>query len=161
MKEGSFWPFAIFGLLGLNVIICGITVYAATRNPEARAVEPDYYQKALNWDLNRTAWHTPEQMGLATTASIVQHEGRGRVIIQIRGTLDAQRLESTMFHAGRAAERYEVTLLRTARDPDGWNTYEAWLPAKHKGMWEVRIAEPVSNLRFDRRIEYGVLPLEG
>lgn len=45
------WPAFIVGLLALNVIVVGITVFAAVTNPAQ--VEPDYYERALNWDENR------------------------------------------------------------------------------------------------------------
>ncbi|NUQ53371.1 MAG: FixH family protein [Phycisphaerales bacterium] len=42
------WPWAIFALLGANMVIVAITVYASqvSRSP----VESDYYRKALHWD---------------------------------------------------------------------------------------------------------------
>lgn len=42
------WPWAIFVLLGANMVIVAITVYASQRSRSP--VESDYYQKALHWD---------------------------------------------------------------------------------------------------------------
>lgn len=42
------WPWAIFALLGANMVIVAITVYASQRSRSP--VESDYYQKALHWD---------------------------------------------------------------------------------------------------------------
>jgi len=41
----------VVGLLVLNIGVCIITITAATLNP-AR-IEPDYYDKAVNWDTHR------------------------------------------------------------------------------------------------------------
>lgn len=42
------WPWAIFVLLGANMVVVAITVYASQRSRSP--VESDYYQKALHWD---------------------------------------------------------------------------------------------------------------
>ncbi|MEM7754957.1 MAG: FixH family protein [Planctomycetota bacterium] len=49
--SGIQWPIFIISLLGMNVIVVAITIVSAVRNPAH--VEPDYYNKALNWDESR------------------------------------------------------------------------------------------------------------
>jgi hypothetical protein len=51
--SGAKWPVIIIGLLLLNVTVCAVTVTLSLRNPAA--VEPDYYNKAMNWDEHRAA----------------------------------------------------------------------------------------------------------
>ena len=49
--SGAKWPVIIVGLLLLNVAVCAVTVTLSLRNPAD--VEPDYYDKAMNWDAHR------------------------------------------------------------------------------------------------------------
>lgn len=51
--RGLQWPIFIVALLGLNVLVCTITIVSAVRNPAE--IEPDYYDRALNWDETRAA----------------------------------------------------------------------------------------------------------
>ncbi|MEL6330049.1 MAG: hypothetical protein AAFR38_10320 [Planctomycetota bacterium] len=50
-QSGRRWIFMIVGLLLLNVSVCAITVVSALRHPAQ--VEPDYYERAINWDRDR------------------------------------------------------------------------------------------------------------
>lgn len=47
-SRGLQWPAMIIGLLGLNVGICAVTIISAARHPAH--IEPDYYERAVNWD---------------------------------------------------------------------------------------------------------------
>lgn len=50
-RRGLQWPALIIGMLVLNMGVCAVTIVAAVRtNPP---VEPDYYQRALEWDQHR------------------------------------------------------------------------------------------------------------
>ncbi len=51
LPGGRRWPFIIVGLLLLNVTVCAVTVTLSLRHPAS--VEPDYYDKAMNWDAHR------------------------------------------------------------------------------------------------------------
>ena len=61
------WPFIIVGLLGLNMAICAITITAAVTRPAI--IEPDYYEKALNWDESRAAKQSEQGDTLASERS--------------------------------------------------------------------------------------------
>ena len=56
--SGRKWPFIIIGLLLLNVTVCAVTVTLSLRNPAA--VEPDYYQRGLDWDAARVTDDTDD-----------------------------------------------------------------------------------------------------
>jgi predicted cobalt transporter CbtA len=65
--SGIQWPVMIVGLLGLNIVVCAITITAATTNPAI--IEPDYYEKAVNWDEHRgIATPTPGDTKTTTEA---------------------------------------------------------------------------------------------
>ena len=44
-----FWPGGVFLLLAMNMVIVGITVYAALSDKSV-SIEKRYYEKALAWD---------------------------------------------------------------------------------------------------------------
>ena len=49
--KGLQWPVLIVCMLGANIGVCAITVYFAVTRPVQ--VEPNYYERAINWDASR------------------------------------------------------------------------------------------------------------
>ena len=132
IESGRIWIVAVIGLLALNVTVCAVTVVAATKDPVASAVEPDYYQRAVEWDQTRAAWPPPDRVGWSLRA---EQTADGRVVFDL-GLTDhtgaAGRLEAR--HAGDTLETVSAPL---AVRPDGrlvWNAADV-----SPGMWTVTL----------------------
>lgn len=80
-NNGRFWPGMIFGMIGLNFCIVGITVYAARFHSSSFAVESDYDTKALHWD--NTAKQIRKNTELGWTIEITQAQGN-RLDVSLR-----------------------------------------------------------------------------
>ncbi len=147
-RAGSRWPWIIAAMLGANMLVCGVTVFAALSNPAATAVEADYFQRSLDWDADREAWRTPAQAGWVTASSAFMRDGKSVVRVEIAGRDDEQGLRATVFHKAQADERAEIVLVRTSP-----GVFESWLPANRAGLWEIRLRDETARVRFDAVVE--------
>ncbi len=147
-RKGSVWPVVIVCMLLTNVCICAITVYAALSNPAAVAVEPDYFQRALDWDEEQSEWTPLEQAGWVVEGSAVLRDDRAIAILTITGRDAETGLRGQAFHKASADERFDLMLVRTGED-----RYEAWLPSARAGLWEVRAVDEDAKVRFSIVVE--------
>lgn len=129
---GRAWPFLIVGLLGLNVLVCAITVVSALSSPYT--IEPGYYEKAVAWDADRAAFPDPVTLGWRVSASARP----GFVEVEIRdgegSPVGARRVSGEWFHRASAGER--ATLSFT---PMGEGRFVAPASSARAGQWELRL----------------------
>ena len=131
------WPLIIVSALTLHVVVSLAVAFVAVSDP-SRAVEADYYQKALHWDEKKAQDATNLTLGW-TLPFETETESPGSVLLRARllddrgEPLAGAHLGVTTFHNARAAEILRDTL----RDQgDGW--YAATLPMRRGGRWELR-----------------------
>ncbi|MCC6428945.1 MAG: FixH family protein [Phycisphaerales bacterium] len=136
------WPMPVFLLIGLNVAIVAITIYAAASDP-ATATEPDYYAKALRFDQvirqretnSRLAWLlTPAFEGSPTGASVSL---RIHLADQAGKPIPDALITSVCFANTRSAERQELTLSPIASSP---GDYTAPIRITRPGLWQLRMS---------------------
>lgn len=150
MKKGAVWPWVIAGALALHVVASLVVVFFATSDP-SYAVEEDYYQKAIDWDLKRAQDRTNEFLGWLLEFDVAPPERPG----------DQPRLEVTLadgegnpltgatvaveaFHNSRSGD-----ILRTVLAPaDEPGVYRATLPMRHNGRWELRFTVDQGGRQF-------------
>jgi nitrogen fixation protein FixH len=129
----------IFVLLGGQLLLMFVMVYLAISDGSF-AIEPDYYQKGLNWDdtaaqlrnNQRLGWKADVQVGedvsvlseRTVSCSLTDQAGRG---------LDGAEVELEAFPHVRGSERATVAL-----SPAGNGLYQAKLRFGRKGVWEFR-----------------------
>lgn len=127
------WPWAIFVLLGMNMVIVAITVYAAATS-SGSAVEKEYYEKALRWDdtarqasINRSlGWKVEMAAGPSRTLVLTLSDSRGMPI----RSADVQ---TTVLHEADPASVRSVRFIG-----DGSGVYRAALPDGPPGLYRVR-----------------------
>lgn len=138
MSSRSPWPFAIVGLLGMNMAVVAVTVFYATSD-RSLAIEPNYYQRALAWDRTRIQGARNAQLGWVITLngdrtdpntvrlSVGLHDKSGMPI-------DDANIEVIAFHNARAAERNSVLLAS-----QGEGRYSGTMLADRDGVWHYRV----------------------
>ena len=140
MKKGAVWPYLIAGALAFHVVVSLIVVFIATSDP-SYAVEEDYYQKAIDWDLKRAQDRTNESLGWLFEFEVTPPERPGDQP-QLEVTLaDAE--GAPMTGATVAVEAFHNSssgdILRAVLSPTGEpGLYRANLPMQHNGRWELR-----------------------
>lgn len=138
-SQGWIWPVIICALLGGQVLLMGVVYYIANTDPTF-AVEPDYYQKGLDWDQHaaqdrsntRLGWTVDFAIGPAAdllenhefTCTLLNHDG---------APLDGAVIDLTAFHHARGDHR-----LQTKLDALGKGRYGAKIKMKRDGLWEFR-----------------------
>lgn len=136
IESGKVWVLAVVALLLLNVGVCAVTVIAATSDPVAAAVEPDYYQRAVDWDRSRAQWPPPSKpgwslqtrdLGHGAIEVLVTDAATGAPVPDLRGRIEGA-------HAGESlitldSELQPGTGGRLIWKPDGLTP----------GMWTLKI----------------------
>lgn len=131
--RGSWWAFVPVGLLGVLLTIQAVMVTLAVHDP-GFALEPEYYQKASEWDQHqrqvlaseRLSWRaqltvTRGASGHTLTLRLVDAQGQPLQGVQV--TLD-------YFHNARAAQRSQVTLPQV-----GAGTFAIDVSLRRPGLW--------------------------
>lgn len=140
MKKPRLFPGIVFGLLGLNAAVVGITLYLA-HSDRSFAVEPDYYQKAMAWDSAAAQRERSAALGWTASLTVGDPTSAGRVItltLTDRSGAPIQEADASIiaFHNARAADHFTANL-RPTETP---GRYAAALPLERPGLWEFRIS---------------------
>ncbi len=147
MKRGNGWPIGIVSILVATVAL-NVWVYRVANDDPSFAIEPDYYQKAVDWDSTIAqkrenlvlGWHLAPTLG----AFSMRDGARLQVTLtDASGTAihDATVKVAAFFNA-RANDVIDTTL---HTDSTG---YTATLPVKHGGVWELQFDVTRGTTRF-------------
>ena len=136
-SRGRRWIALILGLIGLNMSIVFVTVRAAVSDPSF-AIEPAFYQKAVEWDRAAGEQAGAQLLGWSLAARV---DERGTLIADLtepgpdgtRRPLAGADVQAEAFAQARSGQRVAVHL---AQQPGG--EYAAALNARRGGLWEVR-----------------------
>lgn len=139
----------VFGLLGMNFAIVGTTITLATRDMHF-AVEPDYYQRAVDWDVSQAEIARSEALGWRVTVSAAEARSAAGMrtltvrIVDARGdALEGAVVDGIAFHHGDASRRAAVTLLER-----GPGVYQGEVGLLDAGLHEVRLVVQRGEERF-------------
>ncbi len=138
-RHRLFWVGLICALLGGQIALLLIMTYLATADASF-SVEPNYYQKGLNWDETAVQLRKNEQLGWsldlqlgedadefnerAVACTLTDREGR---------PLDGATIDVIAFPHARGSQRTAITLLGV-----GDGRYEAQSRFRRAGLWEFR-----------------------
>ena len=139
MRAAKLWPVAIVGMLAVNVLATGVLMWAAN-DDEANAVEPDYYRKAMAWDSTVAARRRGVELGWRLDASLGAIGGDGTGVVSVTladstgAPLDGAAVTLEAIHNAHARHPVRATLA-----PAGAGRYEARVPLRWAGLWELRL----------------------
>lgn len=140
MKRGWIWPVIIVGLLVAGVG-GNIALMLVAHSNASFAVEPDYYQKALDWDQHRAQAATNRNLGWRIELSVDRDgaaPGHALLVAHLldsEGTpLEGARIGVKTLHLARAADVQELAL---TEGPAG--EYSAPMRLHRPGLWEFRL----------------------
>lgn len=138
MKRVRLWPGMIFGLIGLNIGVVAVTIYAATSD-RSFAVEPGYDVRALAWD--EVAAQRRENARLGWSATVEPAADARTVLVRLTDAAGAPvrgaAVEMTAFASVRAADRTHAWA--DPSEDDGPGAYRASIDLARPGLWEFRI----------------------
>jgi nitrogen fixation protein FixH len=141
------WPAFIVTLLAIPVIAAAVLVRASTSDPSF-AVEEDYYEKALAWDVEMQQRAANERLGW-TFELDADALGDRRLLVSAR-LLDASGREVpadvVRVEAFPLARASRIARADLALEDGGW--WRAAVPLVHGGLWELRLEARAGERRF-------------
>lgn len=144
---GPLW--LVFGLLAMNFAIVGATVTLASRDTHF-AVEPDYYQRAVDWDATRLELERSDELRWdlrLEAADAVSATGKRTLTVRLNDQsgqpIRSARVDGLAFHHGAARSRTDVTFVER-----GPGIYQGDVPLVEAGLHEVRLIATRSDERF-------------
>jgi len=150
VKKGAVWPYLIAGALALHVVVSLIVVFIATSDP-SYAVEEDYYQKAIDWDLKRAQDRTNQDLGWLFEFEVAPPERPGdQPQLEVRladadgAPLTGAAVTVEAFHNSSSGDILHATLTPTGVP----GVYQTTLPMQHNGKWELRFIVDQGGRKF-------------
>jgi nitrogen fixation protein FixH len=137
MKPSTFWPAIIAGALGLHVLAMMVMVSFATSN-DSYAVEPDYYQKALNWNQKQAQDRSNSELGWSLDFVVESAAPGNDPMLRVSLTdadgspLDGAEIAVEAFSNVRRDDILAATVM-----PSGGG-YQTTMPMRGNGRWEFR-----------------------
>jgi nitrogen fixation protein FixH len=140
-RHRVFWVGLICALLSGQVLLMFVAVYLTVADGSF-AVEPNYYQKSLNWDATvaqlrenqRLGWQSQLQVG--DEADVYKHRHLTCRLVNAQGDpLDGAMIDVVAFPHARGSDRQS-----SAMKPIGDGYYETTLRFARQGKWEFRLA---------------------
>ena len=144
-KNGTWFPYMLVAILLISV---GGNIYMVMRatNDPSFAVEPDYYNKAVNWDQIQAEKAASEALGWNVVLDARQEELRIRLTDRLGRPIDGATVEVEAFPNARASHRVMGVMV-----PKGRGVYVLERPFARPGVWEYRLAAVVDDKRFVHR----------
>jgi nitrogen fixation protein FixH len=149
------WPGMVFALIGVNVAIVAVTVFASRRD-SSYALVPAYDRKAMHFqeEIDRRAAST--KLGWTIEAVITQSpDGTARVAFELRDAartpITGAELAISFFHHAHAANRRDSLLSETAP-----GFYASSDRLAQKGLWRFEVAAQRGDDRFETALDQAV-----
>jgi nitrogen fixation protein FixH len=136
VKPAALWPLAVVAAL---VVTVGANVAILVLASDSRhlAVEPDYYRKALAWDSTQALQTESRALGWRLSADLAPAAAGAllRVVLadSTGAALPGAALRVEAIHNLDPNRRVHGLLAPVAP-----GVYEATLPLRHRGLWELR-----------------------
>jgi nitrogen fixation protein FixH len=138
-RHGMFWVGVICTLLGGQILMLLGMAYLATSDASF-AIEPDYYQKGLNWDDTAAQLRTNTRLGWSLEVEVSEETtvfGDRTVSCCLTDRagrpLNGAAVDAVAFAHARGNQRNAITLAGT-----GDGRYAASSQFRREGLWEFR-----------------------
>jgi nitrogen fixation protein FixH len=141
VNAAKLWPAALVAVLAITVLANG-AIYWKANHDSSFAVEPDYYQRAIDWDSTVARGQRSAALGWVTDVRLAPPEA-GHATLSI--TLTTR--DGLLSHNAQGANVYEVRLLAS-----GPGLYAARVPSTAQGLWRVDIAVVRGDDIYSRRV---------
>lgn len=139
-RARRFWVSFIVALLGLQIVLGGISIYLAVGDPSV-AIVPNYHQAALNWDSTRRAHQLFDRLGWDMRCRVEPvvvsgGEQRRAISIMIRDQhgkpISELNLNGLVFHHARGSEIFGLAWQEAAP-----GIYTSDTALVQSGLWQL------------------------
>lgn len=136
MKPATLWPLAVIGALAVTVV-ANLGILVAANDSGHAVVEPDYYRKAVAWDSTMAQEARDDSLGWSVQAEFEPAEGGARLRAHVAdrhgAPVSGAHVSVAGIHNLDAGHPIVGALSETAP-----GEYEALLPFRRTGLWELR-----------------------
>jgi len=148
-----YWPVAVISLAAVALGANFFLVYLAVSDPSF-AVEPDYYQKALNWDDHQAQEQANVDLGWNLEFKLATVRGpdgslelRATLLDHAGAPIDDATVQLETFHNAMSAYPLEASLVS-----QGEGVYSTTLAIRRPGLWEFRFVLARGEQRFTQKV---------
>jgi nitrogen fixation protein FixH len=147
----KWWPAALVAVLAITIVANVALFWTANHDPSF-AVEPDYYQRAVDWDSTVARRQRSGALHWQADVRLAPPEGgQATLLVMITsrdGTpLDSADVRAEASHNARGADVYPLQLLAS-----GPGRYAARLPSSAQGLWRVDLTVARGSDTFVERV---------
>ncbi|MEZ4412124.1 MAG: FixH family protein [Gemmatimonadales bacterium] len=151
MNSAKLWPAALVAVLAITVA-ANVAIYWTANHDSSFAVEPDYYQRAIDWDSTVARGQRSDALGWAADVRLAPPDaGQATLSVTLaarNGTpLDSADVRAALSHNAHGANVFQVRLL-----PSGPGLYAARVPSATQGLWRVDLAATRGDDVFVERV---------
>jgi nitrogen fixation protein FixH len=159
MTAARWWPAALVAVLAITVV-ANVALYWKANHDPSFAVEPNYYQRAVEWDSTVARRDRSDALGWRADARLAPPEA-GEAALLVRLTtregaeLDSADVRAEVSFNARGAEVFELRLL-----PTGPGRYAGRILSTARGLWRVDLSAVRGADVFSERVtlDNGVPP---
>lgn len=151
-RKAYLFPAIIIGLLVMQIGLCLIGIYYATRS-NANVVESDYYDKALHWDQQVATEQASAALGWTAKmniSAVPDMQANRTFVLEMKDRdgrpITGAKIRMIYFHHANA-RHVEQTELRDLSN----GFYSATIAAARPGLWEFRLVAERGKEKFVRR----------
>jgi len=131
------WPVAIITVLLLQVGFGVWMARTASSDPNF-AIEPDYYNRAVNWDSTMAQSRRDKALGWKAVASLTRDTGRSAALRIVLIDAAGRPLVADSVQAEALAVAHAAMVHRLVLTPD-LGGYAAQVPIAANGLWDVSV----------------------
>lgn len=140
------WPIFIVCLL-VGTAISNAVLFFRAQGDRSFSVEPNYYQKAVQWDRTQNQRSVNNTLGWVMKIDLKHHNPQSTLsIMAIDNSGQAitnATIEVVLFHRARAANRISAKLTH-----QGSGRYSVPVPMHRPGLWQVQLTAQAANKKF-------------
>jgi nitrogen fixation protein FixH len=153
-SRGLQWPAFVLGLMALNLGVIASGIYFASRDGPI-PVEPDYYQKAVDWDIEVQQQRVNARLAWTLKPEVVIDGGAVRIHVLLSDAAAAPVTDATLtavaFHQAHSVQRAKLSFAHL-----GGGAYECTLRDPLPGRWEFRFEARQNKTTFTQKSEIEV-----
>ena len=151
MNAARWWPAALVLVLAVTVL-ANIALFWKANHDPSFAVEPDYYQRAVEWDSTVARRSRSAALGWRADVRLSPPEA-GAATLRVRlSTRDGADLDSADVRAEASHNAHGADLFAVRLRATGPGQYAARIPSTARGLWRVDLSAVRGADAFSERV---------
>ncbi len=148
MNSAKLWPWALTGVLAVTVGGNAVVYYIANNDP-SMVIEPDYYEKAVQWDSTAAEADRSRELGWKAQVRMGPTDAaRGADIAVTLVDAGGQPVRGAIVHLTAIHNANASQLLGAILTEGVGGEYRGHVNTRRIGLWEIRLRAEKGPARF-------------